>query len=75
MNGRVTAVTRPFINIMFHGCHFAAILEFVIRFVSNSYRFCPVLFCAILKSDVSISNRFPEVYKRAYTQTHRHTRG
>ena len=56
----------------------SVILEFVILFVSNSYRLCPLLFCAIYKNDVSISNRFPGVHKRkrdthTHTYTHTHT--
>ena len=63
---------------MFHGAILSAILEFVILFVSNSYRLCPVLFRAIKKNDVSISNCFLEVHIlvthiHTHTDTHRHT--
>ena len=44
----------------------SAILEFVKRFVSNSYRLCLVLFWAI-KNEVSISNHFPG---STHTNTH-----
>ena len=49
----------------------SAILEFVIGFVSNSYRLCPVLFHAILKkNDASIQTVFLASTNVAYTQTH-----
>ena len=52
---------------------FSAIMEFEIRFVSNSYRLYPVLFRAIQKkNDVCISNRFPEVL-RCGMHTAKHT--
>ena len=35
--------------IVFHATILFAILEFIIRFVSNSYRLCPVLFRGIKK--------------------------
>ena len=42
------------------------ILDFVNRFVSNSYRLCLLLFRAI-KNEISISNHFPGFH------THKHT--
>ena len=52
----------------------SAFLEFVIRFVSNSYRLCPVLFCAILKIMTSLSQTvFLASTNMAYTQTRTHT--
>ena len=39
------AELRPL--IVFHGAILSAIMEYVIQFVSNSYRLCPVLLPAI----------------------------
>ena len=52
----------------------SAILEFVIRFVLNSCRLCPVLFDTILKKPTSLPQTvFLATSNAAYTQTHRHT--
>ena len=52
----------------------SAILEFVIRFVSNFYKLCSVLFRAIEKKSTSLSQAvFLASTNAAYTQTHTHT--
>ena len=47
----------------------STILEFVIRFVSNSYRLCPVLFRAIKKTTSLSQTVFLRSTNAAYTQT------